>query len=299
MEAFPESPASLVGLSLKETDRLLALLEATVPRRPAWVELPDRPGSSALVFGDSHGDWRSTGELVAKFVAAGSGAYLVGLGDYIDRSPPDCGPGSVVNALWLLSAEARWPDRVVLLQGNHELARRLGAQPHTFPAEAEALWHDGGARYGRLMALFERGPVAVSTRSGAYLAHAGFPRGALPRPWTRAFDDLSDDRLLEITWAECGASEVRRGAAEPWGERDLDTFLVASGLSVVLRGHDPDITGQPVYHDRSLTLHTCRLYERYGGVIAAWAPLGARIRSVADLRVEHLSTEGRRSTADP
>jgi Calcineurin-like phosphoesterase len=299
VDAFPESPGALLGLSREETDRLLALLERTVPRRSPWVEIPHVPGGAALVFGDSHGDWRSTEELVAKFVAGGGASRLVGLGDYVDRSPPDSGPGSVVNALWLLSVEARWPDRVVLVQGNHELARRLGAQPHTLPAEAEELWDDGGERYGRLMALFERGPVAATTRSGAYLAHAGFPRGTLPRPWTRAFDDLTDERLLEITWAECEASEVRRGAAEPWGERALDAFLAASGLSIVLRGHDPDITGRPVYGNRCLTLHTSRTYERYGGVIAAWVPLDHPVRSVTELRVEHLSTEGRRYGSDP
>ncbi len=293
MGSLPERPEELVALPASEADRLLAELERTVPRRPALVEVEARPGARALVFGDSHGDWRTTAELTAAFRGAEATSILLGLGDYIDRSPEDCGPGSVVNALWLLSLEARWPDRVYLLQGNHELARRLGAQPHTLPRECEELWHDRGARYDRVMALLERGPIAAATASGAYLAHAGFPRGELPRPWTRAFETLTDEALLELTWAECAASRLRRGAAEPWDEDDLARFRAASGIALVLRGHDPDLTGRPVYDGHAVTLHTCRLYERYGGVIAAWLPLGAPVGDARGLTIWHLPTEGR------
>jgi hypothetical protein len=293
MDPFPETPEALVDLSTSSADRLLDRLEAAVPRRPPLVEIARAPGARALVFGDSHGDWRSTGELVETFRAGGPSAVLLGLGDYIDRAPADCGPGSVVNALWLLSLEARWPERVYLLTGNHELARRLGAEPHTLPGECEKLWADRGARYARIMALLERGPVAASTGNGAYLAHAGFPRGELPRPWTRAFEAPTDEELLDLTWAECAASRLRRGAAEPWDEEALARFRAASGVSIVLRGHDPDLTGRSVYSDRVLTLHTCRLYERYGGVIAAWLPLDTPVTNTSELTIVHLPTEGR------
>jgi hypothetical protein len=294
VDPFPGSPEALAGLATADADSFLDRLERSVPRRPALVEIGRIPGGRALVFGDSHGDWRSTRELGKAFRPDDPGMLLLGLGDYIDRAPADCGPGSVANALWLLSLEARWPERVYLLQGNHELARRLGAQPHTLPHECEELWHDGGARYERIMGLLERGPIAAVTANGAYLAHAGFPRGRLPQPWTHAFDALTDEALLDLTWAECAASHLRRGAAEPWDEEALGRFRDASGVSIVLRGHDPDLTGRPVYSRRVLTLHTCRLYQRYGGVIAAWVPLDTPLADVTALSVVHLATEGER-----
>jgi hypothetical protein len=272
-------------------DALLDDLERGVPVRPPLVELPAGAAEEAIVFGDTHGDWRSTEEVVRRFRAGDR--CLIGLGDYVDRAPADCGPGSVANALYLLGLAAEAPGRVFLIQGNHETARRIPVQPHHLPDEVAERWGPGPLRYDRLLGLLERGPLAVATSNGAYLAHAGFPRGDLPTPWSAAFDSPDEVRLGEIVWAECDASRIRRGAAHPWGARELDQFLDATGLRLVLRGHDPDLTGRPLYGGRCLTLNTSRIYERYGGVIAARLSLRAPLRTVADVVVEHLPTEGR------
>ena len=287
----PRSPSELLRLSAAEADDLLEHLERWVPVRSPLVEIPAGTAEEAVVFGDSHGDWRSTEEVVLRYREGDR--CLIGLGDYVDRAPEDCGAGSVANGLYLLGLAAQSPGRVFLIQGNHEVVRRIPAVPHNLPEEVDELWGPDSTRYDRLLGLFERGPLAVTTSNGAYLAHAGFPRGKLPDPWTAAFESPDDERLAEITWAECDASRVRRGAALPWGERDLEQFLRATGLRIMLRGHDPDLTGRPVYGGKCLTLHTSRIYERYGGVIIAHLPLRSPLRTVADLSIEHLSTEGR------
>ncbi len=287
----PQPPSELLRLSPEEADELLDYLERGVPLRNPVTELSRGSAEEAIVFGDTHGDWRSTEEVVKRYRA--DGRCLVGLGDYVDRAPDDCGAGSVANALYLLSLAAEAPDRVYLIQGNHEVVRRIPAIPHNLPEEVDELWGPDSTRYERILGLFERGPLAMTTSNGAYLAHAGFPRGVLPSPWTKAFESMDTERLAEITWAECDASRIRRGAALPWESRDLDRFLQATGLRLMLRGHDPDLTGRPLYGGRCLTLHTSRIYERYGGVIVAHLPLVAPLRSVNDLQVEHLPTEGR------
>jgi len=285
------SPPELLRLTPSQADELLDELERRVPVRPPWVEISEEAGEEAVVFGDSHGDWRSIEEVVRRYREGKR--CLVGLGDYVDRPPDDCGAGSVANALYLLELVAQDPGRVLLIQGNHEVVRRLPALPHHLPDEVDELWGMDSSRYDRLLGLLERGPLAVTTPNGVYLAHAGFPRGKLPIPWTAAFTDVDDDRLAEITWAECDASRIRRGAAPAWGERDLDQFFHATGLRIMLRGHDPDVTGRPLYHGRCLTLHTSRIYERYGGVIIALLPLVTPVPSVSALEVEHLTTEGK------
>ena len=284
-------PSELLTLSDAEVDRLFDYLERTVPVRPPLVEVPEGVAEEAIVFGDSHGDWRSVEEVVRRYREGNR--CLIGLGDYVDRAPDDCGAGSVVNALYLLELVAEAPGHVCLIQGNHEVVRRIPAVPHNLPDEVDELWGPDSTRYDRLLGLFERGPLAVVTASGAYLAHAGFPRGKLPVPWTDAFAHVNEERLAEITWAECDASRIRRGAAFPWGARDLDQFLRSTGLSVILRGHDPDVTGRVLYGGRCLSLHTSRIYERYGGVIVAHLPLDTPVASVASLKVDHLATEGR------
>lgn len=285
------SPSELLALTPSQADGLLAFLERRVPVRPPLVEIPEESAEEAVVFGDSHGDWRSVEEVVRRYRAGNR--CLIGLGDYVDRPPDDCGAGSVANGLYLLELVAENPGRVTLIQGNHEVVRRIPAVPHHLPEEVDELWGPDSTRYDRLLGLFERGPLAVTTPNGAYLAHAGFPRGKLPIPWTEAFAAPDDERLAEITWAECDASRIRRGAARAWGERDLEQFFRATGLSVMLRGHDPDVTGRPLYHGRCLTLHTSRIYEQYGGVILAHLPLHTPLPTVVALTVEHLATEGR------
>jgi Calcineurin-like phosphoesterase len=285
------SPLEVLRLSSEEADDLLDYLERRVPVRPPLVEIPPASADEAILFGDTHGDWRSTEEVVRRYREGNR--CLVGLGDYVDRAPEDCGAGSVANGLYLLSLAAEAPGRVYLIQGNHELVRRIPAVPHNLPEEVDELWGPDSTRYDRLLALFERGPLAVTTSNGAYLAHAGFPRGQLPNPWTEAFSSPDDERLIELTWAECDASRIRRGATLPWGRQDLDRFLDATGLRLMVRGHDPDVTGRSLYGGRCLTLHTSRIYELYGGVLVARLPLAVPLRNVADLAVEHLSTEGR------
>ncbi len=301
---LPASPEEVLALGPEEADALLEELERTVPRHPAFVTIGGPDLERAIVFGDSHGDWPSTREVVARFEAGGRGTVLVGLGDYIDRVPDDCGAGSIANAFFLLSTAARSPARVFLLQGNHETTRRIAARPLDLPTEVKRLWGDDPSRYSRLMGLLERGPLAAETRSGAYLAHAGFPRHLEGTPWSRVFRTVDDPLLAEVVWAECAASRARRGAAEPWGAPDLDRFLAASGLALVLRGHDPDLTGKALYGERVMTLHTTRVYEEYGGVITGDLALDRPVRSVVDIRLHHLSTEGRsfpppRSRASP
>jgi hypothetical protein len=284
-------PARVEGFRPEEADRVLDALERDVPRRAPCVELPAEPGARAFVFGDTHGDWLSSREAVRAFEAGPPGSVLVGLGDYVDRPPADLRCGSVANAIYLLSLAARRPERVFLLQGNHETMRRIGARPHTLPVEVARLWGPEEARYDRLMALLERGPLAATARSGAFFAHAGFPRGPLPSRWQDAVAEPTEERLLELVWAEPDASENRRGAIPPWTEADLERFLSATGLSAMWRGHDPDLAGRSLYRGRAMTLHTTRIYQRYGGVLLAVVPLDRRLQSVEDAELRHLATE--------
>jgi Calcineurin-like phosphoesterase len=288
------SPESVLRMTPDEADQLLEHLERRVPLRPAFVELPSG-FSEALVFGDTHGDWRTTLEIERRFLdPSGGPRCLVGLGDYVDRHPNDCGEGSVANAARLLGLAASYPDRVFLLQGNHETTRRIPVIPQTLPEEIDELWGPQVRRYIRFLALLERGPLAASSGNGAFFAHAGFPRAALSPTWREDLDHVDDDRLAELVWSECDRARSRRGVLPPWTAGDLDRFLAQSHLSIFLRGHDPELTGQSLYDGRCLTLHSTRVYERYGGVIVARVPLDRPVTSVAEVTLEHLPTEGKR-----
>ncbi|MCI4339957.1 MAG: metallophosphoesterase [Thermoplasmata archaeon] len=286
-------PKEVLALSAEEVDELLDRLESNVPLRPGLLELNDARLQTGVVFGDTHGDWRATTAPVERFLTARSTDALIGLGDYVDRAPHDCPEGSVANALWLLGLAAEFPERVVLIVGNHEMVRRIPALPHDLPEEVDQLWGPEADRYSRILGLLERGPLAVRTKSGAFLSHAGFPRGA-PPDWLNRFAHPDDDTLIDVVWSDCTPSHIDRGIAPPFDEAELDKFLRLADCSIFLRGHDPDVTGQPLFHDHCLTLHTTRHYERFGGVIFAELPLDRPVRSTAEVRILHAPVEGQR-----
>ncbi|HTT34345.1 MAG TPA: metallophosphoesterase [Thermoplasmata archaeon] len=285
-------PAEILHLGAEEVDELLDRLEAGVPVHTGVADLPAAPRKEAVVFGDSHGDWWSTLAIAGRFLADPAGRCLVGLGDYVDRAPDDCAEGSVANALYLLELAAEFPDRVFLIQGNHEAVRRIPALPHDLPEEVDQLWGPDPERYHRLIGLLERGPLAALSTTGAYLAHGGFPRAGTAANWRRAFDEPTDETLLDVLWTDCAESRIDRGIGPPFNEAALEAFLDRTGARVMLRGHDPDLAGRVVYHDRCLTLHSTRIYEKYGGVLRATLPLTRAVRSIADVPVEHVETEG-------
>lgn len=278
------SPPEILSLSSTGADELLARLERTVPRHAPVVDLADTGASEAVVFGDSHGDWPTVLEVVRRYRAT-EAAALVGLGDYVDRTPADCPNGSVANALFLLQLSALETPRVVLIRGNHETVLEYPVLPHSLPREVEALWGPDPVRYQRVVGLLNRGPLVATSPSGAYLAHGGFPRAPRPKRWTEAVN-ADRWRLGEIVWADCAASHNRRGVAPAFKEEELLGFLTEAGLSMMIRGHDPDLTRRPVYAGRCLTLHTTRYYERYGGVLLARLPITGRVSTTADLRIE-------------
>jgi hypothetical protein len=287
------APEEVLALAPEEADRWLEALARAVPRHEPCVQLPETPGGSAFVFGDTHGDWRSTLEVVRAFREGGADSVLLGLGDYVDRSPADLPSGSVANALFLLGLAAELPRRVFLLQGNHETMRRLAGRPHTLAADLERLWGTRPTRYDRVMELLERGPLAATSASGAYFAHAGFPRDPLPPRWRDAFTSTDDQRLAELVWAEPDVASAHRGVVPSWTEADLGRFLSETGLLTVWRGHDPDLAGRPLYRGRAMTLHTTRIYRQYGGVLLAVLPLTGRLGDVRDAELRHLERERR------
>ncbi len=290
-------PAEILRLSAEHADRLFDHLEAAVPTRPTLFDLSSLRGDEAIVFGDSHGDWRTVERVVDRYEDPTRRRLLIGLGDYLDRTMGDCGAGSVASALYLLQLAARDPDRVVLIQGNHETVRAIPFSPESVRGEIRELWGDDPRRYTRLIDLMGRGPLAAYHPAGPYLAHAGVPTAVAGKDWKADFDRVDERFVAEITWTDCAASRNRRGGVDPLDEARLAEFLARAGLTFMLRGHDPDLTGRRLFHERCLTLHTTRVYERFAGVIYARMPLDRPRITLRDVRVEHVETEGRRYPA--
>jgi protein phosphatase len=297
MTGGPLRPADIERMNASEVDSLLAELDPRISSEPALVRIQP-PGVRAIdVIGDTHGDWQSASAAAQWFLEAPRERGFVGLGDYVDRAPADAPAGSAVNALFLLSLKAAFPDRVFLLQGNHEAARRIPVIPHTLPDEMASKWGGDRPRYSRLIGLLERGPLAAYTSSGVFLAHGGIP-SRLPTRWTERFQRVDETLEVELLWRDVAASTVDRGLSPPVDEEALDQFMEATGLHVFLRGHDPRVVGQSLYRDRCLTLHTSRNHERFGGILVARVPLDRPVLTTRDLEVIRLQGSSPRPGSD-
>jgi protein phosphatase len=221
------------------------------------------PSGEATVVGDIHGDLESLRHILSEteFVEKASNkkeAYLVFLGDYGDRGPYSPEVYHVV-----LSLKKMFPEKIALLQGNHEGPEDLLAHPHDLPYHLQrkfgADWH---AVYIELSRLFRRFHTSVLVNERCIMLHGGVPSRA------RNLDDVAyahekhpaESHLEEILWSDpaegiTGTYSSPRGAGKLFGEDVTDAFLKMSDVHFVVRGHEPAGEGYKINHSsKVLTL---------------------------------------------
>lgn len=306
MSSFPKPPLPL-ELSATEEAPVLELLDRAQSAIPTsrLVEIGDTY-DVATVLGDTHGDWPTLQSQAQPHLISRGGAHelFILLGDYVDRGPPGLRLPSLTNALYLLSLLTAYPDRVVALRGNHEARRHVALPSSDIEGEALRCWGNTSVSE-RLEDLFERMPLAAITESGAYLAHAGFP---MSEKWRESLTDPTEQTWLEVLWNDVKDSPTcgQRGIDQvPIDAENLRAFLARAGADVFLRGHDPWVAGRRLYGNRLLTVHSSRVFERYG-LFVATIPLQKRIGDLSNVKLEQIRpaplTEakwGRRSAASP
>lgn len=284
----PLDPSRIPSLAPEEVHEILDRWFASHAAR-AVAQVPQRPGEKAVVFADTHSDWPTVQFLARRaFDPARGAGWLIGTGDYVDRAPPELRFGSAINALFLLSLQLEHPGRVVLLRGNHETQRVIPILRREVDDEANSLWGEKSGIALRLEDAFDRLPLAATTESGAYLAHAGFPRKRSRGGWQAALERGSVEMLEDVVWNDLEGSSYAGGRGldlDPITEPETLAFLKEAGLSVFLRGHDPSQAGQVRFQDHVLTLHTSRIYD-WAGLHLAEVPLDRPMKGVRDLHHE-------------
>lgn len=241
------------------------------------VHMP--PVGEATVIGDIHGDLESLKHILteAEFVekaSRGKETYLVFLGDYGDRGNYSPEVFHVV-----LSLKTAFPDRVILLQGNHEGPEDLLAYPHDLPHHLErgfgADWH---AVYEELSRLFRSFYTAVLVEGKCVMLHGGVPSKA------RSLEDVAfayekhpaESHLEEILWSDPadsikGTYSSPRGAGNVFGEDVTRAFLDMLAVPFLVRGHEPAMDGYRINHGgKVLTLFSRKgspYFNRYGAYL--------------------------------
>ena len=130
------------------------------------------PVGEAIVVGDLHGDLRSLVHILedSKFLnkaRSGGDVLLVFLGDYGDR-----GSHSAEVYYVVLKLKEMFPEKVILMRGNHEGPPDLLACPHDLPAQLKNKFGmKSSEAYSKLRELFKHLYTSVIIKNRYLLLH--------------------------------------------------------------------------------------------------------------------------------
>lgn len=228
-----------------------------------------------IFVGDTHGDFEVSQKVIKDYLKEGN--KIVFLGDYVDR-----GPFSKENLDFLLKQREKYPDKIFLLQGNHEGHRVL----KFFPADFwESLTSEEYQKYSQIVEKF---PLAVVVKNIIAL------HGALPK--IEKLEDfekikIGDENWLRICWGDFLDEPGEELGINPltgrpqFGKDYFFKTMQKINKKILIRSHDPNVP-QLMYNDRCLTIFTSSAYSKER--IIAILDLSKEIKTARDLQLKKL-----------
>ena len=221
-----------------------------------------QPKGEVIVLGDLHGDLESFMKILEKSrffeKVESEDLYIVFLGDYGDR-----GAYSPEVYYVTLRLKEMFPERVILLRGNHEGPKDLLAYPHDLPIYLRRKYGSAfNTIYNSLTELFEALYLSIIVDERLVMLHGGVPSRAVK------IEDLAfalkkhpaETHLEEILWSDpvenlMGVAPSPRGAGKLFGRDVTEKFLKLLNVNVLIRGHEPVNEGFKINHEgKILTL---------------------------------------------
>jgi diadenosine tetraphosphatase ApaH/serine/threonine PP2A family protein phosphatase len=159
--------------AILDKERLISVLDRVSTILDTESKLVRIDPCSIYVVGDTHGDFKITAHaLLHLFPPNGSHHTnfdkVIFLGDFIDR-----GVFSVENINFLMSMKAMYPDRVVLIRGNHE-TREINSR---FDFYERILRRYDPRVFEKYNQIFAKLPLAILTWNNIFAVHGGIPEG--------------------------------------------------------------------------------------------------------------------------
>ena len=213
------------------------------------------PKGEAAIIGDLHGDIESLIHILkdVNFLERAEedeDFLMIFLGDYGDR-----GQYSAEVYYVILKLKLMFPDKIILMRGNHEGPEDLLAYPHDLPAQYKMRFGNYGTEaYKMTRRLFDYMLTAVIMERRYLLVHGGVPINA------RSLDDFAfahemhpkKSFLEEILWSDPfegeGTHPSPRGAGKLFGWNITNKVLEALNVKILIRGHEPCSEGFKINH---------------------------------------------------
>jgi len=262
-----------------ELEECLEDVTEAMKKEPPLVEF----NGKVMIAGDTHGDLKVTKAIAGRFFER-EFDYLVFLGDYIDRAPPDIG-SSVPNINYLLFLKRDFPENIILLKGNHEANYAIPCYPYEFEKEVEKVYPGMHEKY---VEVFKNMPLMVLSNK-IFASHGGILKGfGLEK--LREVDKNDLHAIESLTWSDPDFSQIFRGIGIPYGRKDLEEFLDGIGASVLIKGHDYSTNGMAIYGGLCLTIFSSRRYKNTGKGGILIAEIESEAKSIKDIKVMDYST---------
>ncbi|MEE8133177.1 MAG: metallophosphoesterase family protein [Nitrososphaerales archaeon] len=246
-----------------------------------------KQGRKLILVGDLHGDLQSLALILEKsgFLEDLSN-IMIFLGDYGDR-----GRESVEVYYVVLYLKARYPNRVILMRGNHEGPESMPFYPHDLPdAFLIKFGKAGELIYTKLRSLFDLMYHGVVLENSYLILHGGVPTNF------HTIDDIAtanktnaETRYLEeILWNDPreieGSQPSARGYGKYFGKDLTERALKIVNVKALIRAHEV-CDGFKVNHKGLvLTLFSCK--APYGNKSAAYLAIN---QNNYNLNAEELS----------
>ena len=222
------------------------------------------------VCGDIHGQFHDLLELFDVGGYAPDTNYLF-LGDYVDR-----GCFSVESVSLLLALKLKYPNRIVLLRGNHE--SRQTSQMYGFYDECLKKYGNNPTIWNIFMDLFDFLPLCALIENKILCLHGGLS------PNIQTIEEINQlDRkqelphegpMCDLLWSDPGEKDgwelSPRGAGFIFGEEQSSKFNFTNKLSMICRAHQLQQNGFQWWHENNvLTIFSAPNYCYRCGNLAA------------------------------
>lgn len=255
-----------LSLPVMETEVLMALFERVqqlFKDEPTLLDVR----SPCIVVGDIHGQILDLYRILHFFGMPITRKYVF-LGDLVDR-----GEFSIETLILVYLLKALWPDNVFVIRGNHEFQDLCSQGEGNFLNQVINFFEDYSI-YQAAAKTFEYMPLATRIDKVMLCVHGGIGPSLRDlnsiRLIHRPVDSFGSDDLDSLVWSDPSDKldmfqDSDRGTGYYFGAKACETFLKASGLTMIIRGHECVEEGCESHFDNKLI--TVFSASNYCGVV--------------------------------
>jgi len=256
MPALGETYLRNLPLQPSDLQTFLEEMRTIFVEEPNILKIPENP---CIFIGDTHGDLEASVKVTEKFLPD-ENTVLIFLGDYVDR-----GNYQLENVLFLFKLKQEYPNRIILLRGNHEeeeMNKSYGFQ--------DLLFMKYMGKSDEIIQQFEQTfaqlPFCVLTWNRILGLHGGVPISMENKIITleeiehvkrglthlEKFDPITAQLLWNDPKEIQGALPSDRGIGFYFGQDKFEEFISSNDIRLVIRSHEVFQEGYKVFFNGQL-----------------------------------------------